>query len=253
MTTADWPEWIMLVRHAQSVANVADDEAHARGAGKLELAARDADIDLSPTGRHQAAALGRWLADQPETDQPTAVICSPYERTVQTANAVITESGLNVPVRRDERIRERELGWIDGFTSRGIRERFPEEAERRRWVGKFYYRPPGGESWCDVALRIRSFLQSLQQEYAGARVMITTHQAVIMNFRYVLEGLTEAEILEIDGGERLGNCSVTRYCRQADGSLALERFNDVEPIRSSAEPVTKEEPVADARQSAESS
>ena len=44
------------------------------------------------------------------------------------------------------------------MTGAGIREQYPDEAQRRDLLGKFYYRPPGGESWADVALRIRSLL-----------------------------------------------------------------------------------------------
>jgi hypothetical protein len=30
----------------------------------------------------------------------------------------------------------------------------PEQAEMRTRLGKFYHRPPSGESWCDVILRL---------------------------------------------------------------------------------------------------
>ena len=100
----------------------------------------------------------------------------------------------------DERLRERDLGLFDGFTGHGIRETYPEEAERRAAMGKFYYRPPGGESWTDVVLRVRSLLTELQGVHAGRRVWIFTHQAVVMAFRYLLESLDEHTLLDIDGG-----------------------------------------------------
>lgn len=247
MTSAEWPESILLVRHAESLGNLADQEAYSRKAPRLDLVARDADIELSPTGLDQAASLGQWLARQPADERPTVVIASPYRRAAQTAETAVTDSDLDVPIRRDERLRERDLGWLDGFTSAGIQDRFPEEAQRRDWIGKFYYRPPGGESWCDVALRVRSFLQSLQQNFAGERVMIVTHQAVIMNFRFVLEELTETEVLEIGSSERLANCSMTSYRRDADGTLSLDTYNDVSGLEAMAETVTAEEPVAQER------
>ena len=61
-------------------------------------------------------------------------------------------------MRTDERLRERDFGAFDGMTGAGIREQYPDEAKRRDLLGKFYYRPPGGESWADVALRVRSLL-----------------------------------------------------------------------------------------------
>ncbi len=61
----------------------------------------------------------------------------------------------------DERLRDRELGILDRLTRLGVKTRYPDEAERRLWLGKLYYRPPGGESWADVALRLRSILDEL--------------------------------------------------------------------------------------------
>jgi broad specificity phosphatase PhoE len=125
----------------------------------------------------------------------------------------------------DERLRERDLGVFDGLTGKGIRSRYAEEAERRTHVGKFYYQPPSGESWADVVLRVRSLLADLREGYDGRRVWLFTHQAVIMSFRYALEGLDEQHLLEIDRTTRIPNASVTRY-RRRDGGLALEHFAD---------------------------
>ena len=161
------PVTLELVRHAQSQANVEDVRAREAGLRRLELAARDADVELSPLGERQARALGEWFAQRPPEQRPDLVLCSPYRRTVATAEAAIGGGGLDVPVRFDERLRERELGVFDGLTAAGVRERYPEEAERLHWVGKFYYRPPGGESWCDVALRVRS-LPGLPSRCAAA-------------------------------------------------------------------------------------
>ena len=91
--------------------------------------------------------------------------------------------------RADERLREKEFGLLDRLTHTGILERFPEQAELRRVLGKFYYRPPGGESWTDVILRLRSLVETLTREHAGQRVAIVTHQVIVLCFRYLLEKL----------------------------------------------------------------
>jgi broad specificity phosphatase PhoE len=44
---------------------------------------------------------------------------------------------LDLPIRVDERLRDRELGVLDLLTMQGVKARFPQEAERRRWLGKF--------------------------------------------------------------------------------------------------------------------
>lgn len=233
------PARLWLVRHAESQGNLADREAAVRAADRLELSHRDADMPLSPTGQRQAAALGRSWRTLPAEQRPAVVVTSPYERALQTARIALDESGWDAELLRDERLRERDLGMLDGWTKQGITRRFPEEAERRGWVGKFYYRPPGGESWADVAGRVRAFLDSTRLDYPGERVAVVSHQAVIMLFRFVLESLTEQEILEIDRTSAIANTAVTRYV--ADGkALRLETFNGTEHLEHREEPVTDE-------------
>jgi broad specificity phosphatase PhoE len=235
------PSAIWLVRHAESVGNLADARAQEQGAGRLDLDVRDPDVPLSPTGRGQAQALGRWLVARPVSERPTAVLSSPYTRASTTAR--LAAEPLGVRVRTDERLRERDLGAFDGMTGAGIREEYPEEARRRELLGRFYYRPPGGESWADVALRVRSLLATEALRNDGRRLLVVTHQAVIMMFQYLLEELTEEELLGIDRRERVANASVTRYETAAGGGLPLVRFNAVEHLAAQDEDVTEEPDV----------
>ena len=46
----------------------------------------------------------------------------------------------------DERLREREFGILDRLTHAGIAEKYPEQAEMRRLLGKFYPPRPAGDS-----------------------------------------------------------------------------------------------------------
>ena len=237
------PQALWLVRHAQSQGNVADDAAQGSRSARLALDVRDPDVDLSATGAQQAQALGSWLASLPDSERPTVVLTSPYLRAARTAELAIDAAGFEIPIGRDERLRERDLGVFDGYTGLGIREHFPEEAERRERLGKFYYRPPGGESWADVALRVRSFLAAVTATHAGQRVIVFSHQAVVMVFRYVIEDLSEQEVLEIDASCQIANCAVTSYDAQ-QGRLSLRRFNEVDHLHRVDEPVTKEPDAA---------
>jgi broad specificity phosphatase PhoE len=134
---------------------------------------------------------------------------------------------------------------LDRLTRRGIEERHPDQAELRTRVGKFYYRPPGGESWCDVALRVRSIVDSLSREYARRQVLVVTHEVVILMFRYVLEHLTEEQVLSIGRQHDLLNCSVTSFVtdRRGRGAMRLEKFNEASPLLDDDAPVTAEPDV----------
>ena len=78
-------------------------------------------------------------------------------------------------------------------------------------MGKFYFRPPGGESWCDVILRLRSVIDTIAREYRRERVLIIGHQVIVNCLRYLFERLDEQKILEIDRIEDVPNCGVTSY------------------------------------------
>src|SRR4051812_18548318 len=147
-------DWLGVVRHGESSGNVIAADAERDGLELIDIPQRDADVPLSDTGREQAGAVGRWLADLPADRQPDAVVVSPYLRARQTAELAV--EGIRARPVVDERLRDRELGIIDLHTGHGVRARLPEEADRRARLGKFYYRPPGGESWTDVLLRLRS-------------------------------------------------------------------------------------------------
>jgi broad specificity phosphatase PhoE len=221
-THVGWPAELSWIRHGESVGNVAAREARDAGRARLDLEFRDADTPLSDVGERQAAAVGAWWRDLAEDERPQVVLSSPYRRALDTARRAVEEAGWDLEVRTDERLRERDLGAFDGLTSSGIRELYESESERRQRTGKLYYRPPGGESWCDVALRVRSLFTTWQQELSGQRVAVFSHQAVIMCARMVIEQLGESTLLDIDQGEPLGNCALTTYAAR-EGRLHLVR------------------------------
>jgi len=240
-----WPQSLMIVRHGESAGNVARDAAMAQGLAEINIAGRDIDVPLSPRGERQARALGEWLGRQSPALRPTVVLASPYKRAQDTAHLALQAAGLdteNIPFIADERLREKEFGVLDRLTPRGVLEKYPEQAQFRQALGKFYHRPPGGESWCDVILRLRSVLDTLDREHEGERVLIVAHQVVVLCFRYLIEHMTEDEILAIDRQGDIANCAVTRYEYDAHfgrhGGLVLHECNFVDPLEEADEAVT---------------
>jgi broad specificity phosphatase PhoE len=220
-------EWLAMVRHGESIGNVAWRAAEADQLDEIEIRLRDADVPLSETGRRQAAALGRRLAAMPPGERPTAVYSSPYVRAAETARIALAEIG-DPAIRFDERLRDRDTGVLFALTARGIAARSPEEAARKRLTGKFYYRPPGGESWTDVALRLRSALSDIERDHPGGRVLVVAHDAVVTLTRYIVERLTEQQVLQIER-TLVPNASLTMWARQ-DGELRLVAFNSTEHL-----------------------
>jgi len=234
----DWPRRLWLVRHGESAGNLALNQAERAGAATIEIEGRDIDVPLSELGQRQADAVGRWFERRDE--QPSVILSSPYARALQSMQRIAHRLPEPTPqCSVDERLREREFGELNRFTKAGILARFPEEARRRSDLGKFYYRPPGGESWCDVVLRLRSVVQDLQLNHAGERVLIVAHQVVVLCFRYVLEELDEERLLAIDREGEVANCSITsfRFSRRR-ARLELMEYNFVAPLEEAGQPVT---------------
>ena len=240
-----WPHTLWVVRHGQSAGNVARDAAEAGGLALIELAWRDIDVPLSELGEQQSIALGEWFARQPVGEQPEVVLSSPYARAVQTAELVVEHGRLQSgAIRLDERLREKEFGILDRLTKFGIQQKHPELNEQRLHVGKFYFRPPGGESWCDVILRLRSLQEMVTREYAGRRVLVVAHQVIVNCMRYLIEQMDEKTILDIDRQGDVPNCAVTTYrSREPYGEpqsrpMTLLQANFLAPLREAATPVT---------------
>ncbi|GGN78231.1 phosphoglycerate mutase [Actinoplanes lobatus] len=222
---------LILVRHGQSLANVAFTAANAEGLLEAAVSGRDAEVPLTDMGEEQAAALGTWLAALPEEHRPQVVITSPYLRARETWRIAAASSGLHLPApRTDERLVDRLMGELELLTRAAVAARFPEEAARRAEVGEFEYVPPGGESFADIAIRLKSFLDDLHTDHAGQRVIVVAHDAVVLMMRAVIEQLSWDEVLEVEreaGSVR--NASITRFDGGC-GELTLDRYNVIDHL-----------------------
>lgn len=232
-------QWLAVVRHGQSTGNVIAEDAETAGLEAIEIPERDADVALSATGREQAQAVGTWLGAR-DGDRPQVAIVSPYLRARQTAELALAGTGIAVTV--DERLRDRELGVLDLLTGRGVQARLPAEYARRARLGKFYYRPPGGESWADVLLRLRALLRELRADHPGGRVLLFGHEATVLLVRYLAESLSEAELMEIAHATTVANCSISAWRRTGD-TLRRELFNSVSHLHRHGAPATRQEDV----------
>ena len=232
-------EWIGLVRHGESAGNVAREVAESGGLDEIDIQERDADVPLTERGEDQARAVGRWLAQAP---RPDIVVASTYRRAFDTARITLDESGVERELVFDERIRDRELGQLDLLTSRGAASKYPDEQARKRRLGKFYYRPPGGESWADVVLRVRFLLDELHRRHPGGRALLFAHEMTVFALRYILEGVPERDLLDQAAATVVPNASVTAWA--ADGArYRMDLAQHIEHLhREGAEPTVEDEP-----------
>ena len=227
--TFKWPALLVVMRHAQSEANLHRERLERADSPEthVHIATRDVDVPLTDEGRRQATETGRDLASRYGSFD--GVYVSPYRRTRDTAALAVAALTPRPPLIIEERVREREFGVLEGLTRRGVRELHPQEVERKQKVGKYYYRPPGGESYPDVNLRVHSFLGTLVREHAAQRILVVTHSVVVLSFRRLLERLDEDKVLDLDRHDEPKNASLSVYASVAGetggSGLALQEWN----------------------------
>jgi broad specificity phosphatase PhoE len=120
------------------------------------------------------------------------------------------------------------MGQLELLTPAAIDRQFPQEARRRALVGDFYYRPLGGESLADVALRLRSFLRDADP---AERLLLVAHDAVVLMLCYITESLLEEELLRMPPA---ANASVTRWAASS-GALRLVAYGEVSHLHGAVE------------------
>ncbi len=187
VVSGEKPTTIFLVRHGETI--LTPDRRFSGGDGS--------DPGLSETGRKQASAIALELAAR----KPDVLIASPLLRTRQTAEIIQGEIGLDIHI--DEGWIECAFGEWDGLNVAEVQEKFPNEWAQ--WVSAPTARPPGGESYLDVAERIEPVFRELAQTYPGKKILVVTHNVVIKTLASVIMNAPLESIYHID----ISPCSLT--------------------------------------------
>ena len=219
---------LLLIRHGQSTSNVAFPRADADGLLESGLTGRDADVELTELGVRQAERIGRWLGTRDQL--PEVVITSPYLRAKETWRIAAAASGRDLPLpTTDDRLVDRLLGDLEMLTRAAIAKRFPDEPGRLTAAGEYYYRPPGGETFGDIAERLTSFVGDLNRDHAGEQVAVVAHDAIVLMARAVIEQLDWDAVAAVAASGPVRNASITRF-DGSSGRLVLDGWNTVDHL-----------------------
>jgi broad specificity phosphatase PhoE/ribonuclease HI len=146
---------IILVRHGET-AFTAEKRYSGRG-----------DVPLSETGLVQANAVARRVAAL----NPVAVFSSPLTRCTATAALIGGQ------VSPDPDLIECDFGSWEGMTFAEVRAQYGKELNR--WLSSAATAPPGGESFHQVAMRVRSAVARIRKAHPGQTVAIVSHVSPI--------------------------------------------------------------------------
>jgi alpha-ribazole phosphatase/probable phosphoglycerate mutase len=157
-------------------------EAHAQtyhnAAG---LASGHYDVALTEPGREHAQTVLRTRYAGQHFD---IVFTSDTQRAYDTACLIFADHP--IPILRDARLRECDYGVFEG------RPRVEMEMARLSAISTPF---PQGESYTQVAARMRSFLVQLAAEHDGQRVMLVGHAATLWMLEHWLQARPLAAVV----------------------------------------------------------
>ncbi|MCP4804562.1 MAG: AAA family ATPase [Proteobacteria bacterium] len=139
--------------------------------GTRRLAYGHTDIPLSSTGRAETEALLAFARDLP---RPDGVISSDLARC--TALARPLAEALGVPLVESASLREQHMGDWEGVPWADLNAADPQ-AIHDFWDDYLSARPPGGETWGEMAERVQSWFGA--NDLAGRRWIVVTHIGVV--------------------------------------------------------------------------
>lgn len=229
---------LVLVRHGQSEGNAAKrlSEAGNHEAFTPEFRNRHSSaLRLTDLGRLQAKVTGKWIRNHfPKFDR---YYVSEYLRAMETAAI------LELPDAHwftDPYLTERDWGEIESFPENERVERFGV-ALRKRESDPFFWRPPNGETFVDLCLRVDRVLDTLHRECSGMRVLLVCHGEVMRAFQVRIERMPQTRFRELTLStrheDRIYNCEVIHYSRRRHGSGEMKHSaNWVNRIRPASDP-----------------
>lgn len=185
---------LVMTRHGESEWN------------KLNLFTGFRDVELTDTGRAEAARAGREIAEKGIVFD--VVFTSTLKRAYETAEILLEHSGINNHLKmgsawkmiKHDDLRERDYGDLTGLNKKETAEKYGED-QVHIWRRSYDVRPPNGECLADVVNRVRPYyaekIEPLLKD--GKNVLLAAHGNTCRALLIILgertpENINEAEI-----------------------------------------------------------
>jgi 2,3-bisphosphoglycerate-dependent phosphoglycerate mutase len=202
---------LVLLRHGESEWN------------KLNLFTGWTDVDLSDTGREEAATAGKLLKDEGFTFD----VCytSYLKRAIHTLDIVLDEMDLEwLPVNKSWKLNERHYGALQGLNKKETAEKYGEE-QVKIWRRSYDVPPPAldpddernpanqemykgipaeelplTECLKDTVARVVPYFEEeiKPKMLAGEKVIIVAHGNSLRGMVKYLEGISDKDIVEVN-------------------------------------------------------
>lgn len=158
---------IVFESHATSF----DNEKH--------LASGHNDIELSPLGIQQARELGERYKDQ----ALDVIFCSDLQRSYKTAEIAF---GNRFPIIKDKRLRECDYGDLTKHPSSEV------DSVKEEHISLPFL---NGESYEQIAKKMKEFLDDLKKNYGDKKIMIIGHRATQYGLECWINGISLKDLV----------------------------------------------------------
>jgi len=145
------------------------------------------DAKLTPLGIDQAKALGVMLKDK----KIDLAYQTRLSRSVDTLKEILVYHPECSQIITDDRLIERSYGILSGHTHAETIAKYGQE-QFDKWHRGWEDKAEEGESFADVELRVKSFIDDLKTKYSNSNlaIAISAHGNSIRLFRKIMENAT---------------------------------------------------------------
>lgn len=220
------PRDLVLVRHGQSEGNLANRKSEGGDHTAFDetfRARHSSSWRLTDLGKKQAYRAGHWLEQAFGKNGFDRYMTSEYARAMETAAMLRLP---NAEWFLDPYLIERDWGELEALPQDERQERFGN-ALLRRQDEPFFWRPPNGERFVELCLRVDRVLHTLHRECSDMRVLIVCHGEVMRAFQVRLERMSQARFRQVtispEDTDRIHNCQIIHYTRTNPETNKLQK------------------------------
>lgn len=174
---------LVIVRHGQSEWNLKN------------LFTGWSDVELTPTGEHEAEYAGIVLRPYHFDLAYTSVL----KRAIHTLNIILDEMKLTIPIIQNKALNERNYGDLQGLNKAEVGNKYGAQ-QLIAWRRSYTEVPPGGESLENTYQRVIPYYQQEIEPnlHAGKNVLIVAHGNSLRALMMFLEKITPEDIAHVD-------------------------------------------------------
>ena len=156
---------------------------------------------------------------------------SPLKRARITAQALLNHLNPEIPLTIDSRLKEFNLGKMEGMHFEDVAAKWPEVLKNfRHHPDKYDESLVEGESFLEVIARFRAAIEEYCRQYPNGNILVISHGAALNAAINALIGTPLAHLKDRGG---LSNTSTTILTTNDDRHFELEKWNDTSYLHKS--------------------